>query len=300
MNIFAKHARNAIIPVVLALSFNSLQSASMAAHVAPPPVESTALTLDHLKNASYQIPDLCCGYKNIKLKNGTGTKDGVTVVFGRAVFGKLGSIKGTSAVVHVAYHDESLGWLQQLIFIEAKNNKLLQIAEYGLDEGEDIKSMKITQGETVIESQLPIPASAGKTSQLQKITRIRVDQSRNGCVLKASEWQRDITTAQLKPFQDIRPYLYTVEDRIGKNWSPTQKDRGEHVVVSFKIKPSGALDDLHVANSSDVATADKAALEAVANAAPFPPVPSSAGDALEVCFEFQAGVNLQPSQHHRD
>ena len=78
----------------------------------------TILTFEHLRNGSYQIPDLACGYTTVKLQNGKGETDGVKVVLGRAAFGYLALNKQHVAALHLAYFTDELGWLQEIVFEE--------------------------------------------------------------------------------------------------------------------------------------------------------------------------------------
>jgi TonB family protein len=295
MNFLVKNAKQTLPALLLALSFATAQAPALAAAAVHKASQPAVMTLEHLKNSCYQIPDLACGYKTVQLKNGIGYKDGIQVVFGTAVFGQLNKLQGTCAVVHIAYHDDSLGWLQQLIFVEQQNGKLVQIAEYNLEDQEVLQNLRILNGEAIANTTMRDPSVQNESATIDKITRMRLSPSNQGYMLTASEWQKDKTTSQLKPFVDIRPYMYMVEDRIGKHWAPSQTDRGEQVVVTFKIKPSGDIEDVRIANSSEVATADQAALEAVAHAAPFPAPPST--QPLDLCFAFQVGVNALHSSH---
>jgi TonB family protein len=275
--------------MVIAFSACSLLTApgSLAATKSSGAIQHNVLTLEHLKNASYQIPDLACGYTTVKLNDGSGEQDGIKAVFGRATFGDIN--KKPTAVVHLAYHTDELGWLQQLVLIQADGGKLLQVAEYGLDDREQVKDISFRNGEIFVESS----AKNAPAGTADRLTRMRLSSTAEGCMLQASEWDYEPVTRRLIPHTELMPYLSQVEDRIGKCWSPTQKDRSEHVTVTFKIEPMGNIKDVHVSSSSEVSTADEAAVQAVQQAAPFPPLPAAAKDPLNVCFEFQAGVNLR-------
>jgi len=248
---------------------------------------ASALTLDHLKNGSYLIPDLACGYTPVDLKDGHGEHDGVEVVFGRAVFGNLAGEKQPTAIVHLAYCTPELGWLQQLVFVKENNGKLVQIAEYSLDDRDQLQGISIEKGQVVVET-------TGHGMADSKLTCIKVAQSKQGCLLEVSEWGED-GPAQASAPAELAPYLSKVEERVGNTWSPLSKDRGEHVVVAFKIQPSGEVADVHVSTSSEVASADQAAVEAVAQAGPFPPFCDK--EPIAVGLEFQAGVNLEPQPY---
>lgn len=280
----------------------SLPSASLANTHTKKPIASRAsiLTVNHLKNACYQMPDLACGFKNVKLKNGVGENDGMKVIFKRATFGTIEGYSDPCGVVQLSYWDDTFGWSQQLVFIRAQGNKLVQIAEYSLDERESLKAVKLTKGAVVLETKMPDPAAKPIHAKLDKVTKIHLSQSDEGCTLTASEWQRTpASSSLLKPYVDLAPYLYTVEDRIGKYWSSSQKERNEHVVINFKIKPSGEVDDLRAnTRSTRDSVADQAAIEAVRRAAPFAPLPEAGMDEVDVCLEFQSGVVVNRKTAH--
>lgn len=318
MNIFADAAKSTLPAALMILAFTSTQSACLAkidsTHEATGATIASAkafsvpvgtismpakniMTLEHLKNACYQVPDLACGYREVQLKDGRGTTGDERAVFGRATFGKINGFEGTAAAVHIAYENQSLGWSQEIVFITQKGGQLLQVAEYNLDDSEQLTGIEIKDGEVIVDTKLPANQSAEakgeQLAQIQKVTKFRLSQSSTGCMVEASEWQRVPGSNQLKAYVDLAPYLSTVEDRVSECWSPTQKDRGEHVVVTFKIKPSGDVADVQLSGSSEVATADAAALEAVQNAAPFPPLPQGNDQSIEVCFDFQANVSAR-------
>jgi hypothetical protein len=143
------------------------------------------LTLEHLKNGSYQIPDSACGFKVVKLHEGKGEADGVKVVFGRAVFGKLTNKQESGAAIHMAYHDEMFGWMQQMVFVVARGDKLLQIAELGLDEREQVKNIEMRDGDVLIETSIP-EGNSGKV--YKKCTKAQLVETKNGCELTASQF----------------------------------------------------------------------------------------------------------------
>lgn len=245
----------------------------------------SVLTLDHLKNGSYLIPDLSCGFTVVQLQNGQGDSDGVKAVFGQAVFGYLGGHKQPAAAVHLAYFTQELGWLEEIVFVKPENGKLLQVAEYNLDDRQELKDMSIANGKLELETQTV-------KDHKRQFTRIAMAQSKQGCLLQVSQFERD-QTGKLSARADLAPYLTCVEDRICRCWSPLNKDRGEHVQVAFTIKPSGEVSDIRVNTSSEVESADAAATEAILQAAPFPPLPEKSDRPLSVCLDFQAGVTIK-------
>lgn len=151
---------------------------------AAPAQESAALTLENLKNGSYQIPNSACGYTIVKLHNGKGTSEDGDVVFGRAAFGKLTDKKEPGAVVHLAYKDQMFGWMQQVVFLVERKGKVLQIAELGLDERDQLKNIEFRDGEALIETTVPDVAS-GKV--YKKCVKAELTDGKGGCQLTATK-----------------------------------------------------------------------------------------------------------------
>jgi protein TonB len=88
-----------------------------------------------------------------------------------------------------------------------------------------------------------------------------------------------------------RPYLAGVKRRIWECWDVPAPPRGGSVrgtlVVEFTLTRSGRVDAAAVSDPSGVPAFDRAALEAVARAGPYPPLPASiAGSALRVRARF--------------
>lgn len=68
-------------------------------------------------------------------------------------------------------------------------------------------------------------------------------------------------------------YLDRLLSLIDANWVRPSMGSGVRAVISFRIERDGALADLRVSESSGYNSFDLAALRAVQNAAPFPPLP---------------------------
>ncbi|HEV3458683.1 MAG TPA: energy transducer TonB [Thermoanaerobaculia bacterium] len=67
-------------------------------------------------------------------------------------------------------------------------------------------------------------------------------------------------------------YIAQTQSRIEQNWTRSPVGQA-HARISFRIHSDGSISDLSVAESSGFDTFDLAALRAVQNAAPFPPLP---------------------------
>ena len=72
---------------------------------------------------------------------------------------------------------------------------------------------------------------------------------------------------------DFGPYMADLQRRIKRAWFPPRGQENRRVVVVFKIHKEGELSNLRLVTSSGTASADKAAMSAVENAAPFRPCP---------------------------
>lgn len=88
-----------------------------------------------------------------------------------------------------------------------------------------------------------------------------------------------------------RPYLLGVKRRIWECWNAPAFVAGRSargtLIVEFTLARSGRLAASGVCNPSGVPALDRAALEAVARAEPFPPLPATiAGDKLRVRARF--------------
>lgn len=93
------------------------------------------------------------------------------------------------------------------------------------------------------------------------------------------------TAAGTSPFGDriasIDPdftYGYYIEQllrQIDSKWSPPQAGTNIRTIVRFRILRRGQIDQLDVAESSGLNAFDLAALRAVQDASPFPPLPAS-------------------------
>ena len=80
-------------------------------------------------------------------------------------------------------------------------------------------------------------------------------------------------------------YIAQTQSRIEENWTRSPVGNEAHARISFRIHKDGSISDLTVVESSGFDTFDLAALRAVQNAAPFPPLPrayTASHDAVSV------------------
>lgn len=84
-------------------------------------------------------------------------------------------------------------------------------------------------------------------------------------------------------------YLRLVELRVFNHWKPPFRQAGEYsVVVHFFIEKSGKVSSLELEKSSGAFAVDQAAMRAVQNADPLPPLPAGAKEPFGITFEFVA------------
>lgn len=92
------------------------------------------------------------------------------------------------------------------------------------------------------------------------------------------------TDAESSPFDY---YLRLVELRVYNHWKPPFRQAGEYsAIVHFFIEKSGNVSALELEKSSGAFAIDQAALRAVQNADPLPPLPAGAKEPFGITFEF--------------
>lgn len=94
---------------------------------------------------------------------------------------------------------------------------------------------------------------------------------------------------------DFGPYMRELQRRIKMNWNPPVDYRTKRVTVLFKVEKSGRLASCSVFQSSGNKAADKAAVDAIYNTAPFRPLPQEfSGKSIDVQFTFDYNVFSAP------
>ena len=89
---------------------------------------------------------------------------------------------------------------------------------------------------------------------------------------------------------DFGPYMADLQRRIKRQWYPPKGNESKRVKVRFKIYADGRMENLQIKNSAGVAVCDRAALDAVENAAPFKPLPPNASNDVDIEFTFDYNV----------
>ena len=127
---------------------------------------------------------------------------------------------------------------------------------------------------------LPVPAV--------RRLRVEVGEPASGLPLTGSD---EATVALDTADPRYRPYLSGVKERIWERWSAPVLTEGlparGALVVEFTLTRSGRLAASGVYETSGVPALDRAALDAVARAVPFTPLPASiAGASMRVRARF--------------
>ncbi len=89
---------------------------------------------------------------------------------------------------------------------------------------------------------------------------------------------------------DFGAYLSEVQKRIKKTWHPPRGPDSQNVTLKFKVLADGTATNIRLVKSSGLAATDDAAKEAIVNASPFPALPKSAGDDIDIKFTFDYNV----------
>ena len=87
------------------------------------------------------------------------------------------------------------------------------------------------------------------------------------------------------------PYMRDLEQRIKRNWTPPKGDSSKRVVITFTISRDGRLLNKRIVKSSGVPLADRAAMSAIEQTAPFRPLPPEfKGQSVPIEFTFDYNV----------
>lgn len=151
------------------------------------------------------------------------------------------------------------GTLSDIKIVESSYNK-----EY---ENKIIKVLEATQGELLMESGFkPVEIS-----------------------LLFATYEKKKPSNVVEP--DFGPYMRELQRRIRANWNPPVDYRTKRVTVLFKVEKSGRLASCSVFQSSGNKAADKAAVDAISNTAPFRPLPQEfSGKSIDIQFTFDYNV----------
>ncbi len=94
---------------------------------------------------------------------------------------------------------------------------------------------------------------------------------------------------------ELKPYMEALKQKVHEKWfklapksARSPEFRQGSVMIQFSIQRSGAITDAKVSSTSGYDDLDEAALTAVRDVSPAPPLPSATkGDHLQMRFQFQ-------------
>lgn len=253
---------------------------------------ATVHLLNRLKQGNYEVPDFSCGYRHVQFKNGVAHDHGEVITIERVVFSDLNRDGRSDAALHLGFSMGGRRLFNHLVVVVQDKGKLVQAADYSLEDYEDVKNVQVDRkGVITVDSIIALASDANAEPSKHKVTKLRLVSDRQvGNKLLASEWEVEPGTNKMRPYNDLAPYLFQVQDKISSHWTIDQKDGSERVVVGFTIDDKGEISKVRLDKSSEDATTDEAALQAVHAAAPFPPLPDGVAQGLDVQFEFQYSV----------
>jgi TonB family protein len=83
------------------------------------------------------------------------------------------------------------------------------------------------------------------------------------------------------------PYMHALQPTIRSHWAPPHAETSYKVILEFKIRRTGDVSNLGIFLSSGSAEADAAALQAVKDSVPLPPLPKNEPDAdIQFTFDY--------------
>jgi outer membrane biosynthesis protein TonB len=89
---------------------------------------------------------------------------------------------------------------------------------------------------------------------------------------------------------NMGPYMAALQRKIKRAWKPPRGTESNRIVANFKVRRDGTIIDLKLIVQCSYPEANQAALEAIANAAPFDPLPASSVDPVDIEFTFDYNV----------
>ncbi|MFN8654927.1 MAG: TonB family protein [Candidatus Obscuribacterales bacterium] len=267
---------------------------AQAATAQPAGAAGKSVLVRRLKQGNYEVPDFSCGYRHVQFKNGVARDHGEVIAIERIVLADLNRDGKEDAALHLSFSLGGRKLFNHLIVVVQEKGKLVQAADYSLEDFEEVKGLQVSRkGVISVDSVVATYEDANSDPSKHKVTKLRlVSDKELGNKLLASEWEVEPGTNKMRPYQDLSPYLFDVQDKISSHWNldRDRTDATDRVVVGFTIDDQGQVSKVHLDRSSENATTDEAALQAVQAAAPFPPLPEGVAQGLDVQFEFQYSV----------
>lgn len=112
---------------------------------------------------------------------------------------------------------------------------------------------------------------------------------RTGALVNKSKRTNDAKALLSQP--EVLDFIKKVHKNISGNWHPVKGS--QPVEIAFKIAPDGSLIYARMEKSSGIDACDKAAMDAMHNAAPFPPIPQG----VEMFDSFVFGFDKNKADH---
>ena len=86
------------------------------------------------------------------------------------------------------------------------------------------------------------------------------------------------------------PYMARIQEMIKQRWRPPRGSESKRILVHFAINRDGSLSNLRLMQTNGDTLANEAALNAVRNAAAFPPLPAGSAPSIDIEFTFDYNV----------
>jgi|AGTN01.1.fsa_nt_gi Periplasmic protein TonB, links inner and outer membranes len=97
-------------------------------------------------------------------------------------------------------------------------------------------------------------------------------------------------TLQAQEDVDFGPYMARMQRTIKRSWFPPKRNTSERVVAAWTIARNGSLSNLRITQPATTDTANKAALKAVQDSAPFDTLPEGSPESVDISFTFDYNV----------
>ncbi len=97
--------------------------------------------------------------------------------------------------------------------------------------------------------------------------------------------------AKTPDMDDFRPYLADMQKSIKAKWEPPKGDHSKSVVLFYTLNRKGEIIKSNILETSGDVKTDKAAMDALLEAAPFGKLPKNfKGQSIDIQFTFDYNV----------
>lgn len=100
-----------------------------------------------------------------------------------------------------------------------------------------------------------------------------------------TNWSRSTSAGRVKG-EDVNHYAHLVQKRLICGWHPPQAESSWSAVISFDVRRDGQVSNVELLDSSKSSEIDKAALDSVKGASPFPKFPTNFPESLSLRFAY--------------